>query len=91
MAATNHDTRFVFGLLIEILRERVNLEAKLFGAKQLGVVFAGVHTKDNGIEVLGNLFRMPTYFLWKKTGCCQIRLGGIENLVVRTSYVIAFF
>ena len=82
MRASHNDADFVFGLLVEVLGERVYLQSQLLGAQQFGVVLPGVHAQNDGIEVFGDTLGVPSHLFWEQSGCLQVRFGRVENLVI---------
>ena len=90
MAATDNDARLLLRLFVEVFRVAVDFETQLLRTEEFGVVVAGMHTKDNFVDVFGDSVGVPPYLLGQQAVLLESALGGIKNLIVGTCYMIAF-
>ncbi len=91
VASSDDDPRFVFGLFIQIFRITVNAHAQFPGPDQFRIVFSGMHSQYDGVQVRRDFFRIPSPSGRKESGLFQSAAGWLENLVVRAAYFISFF
>ena len=61
--ATYDDTNLVFRLLVEIFRERVNLQSQFACFHQFGIIFPSMHTVNDCIDVGRYTLRMPSHLV----------------------------
>ena len=88
--AADDDAQLVLRLLVKVFGIAVYLQPKLLGFKQFGIVSACVHTKNHSVEVGGDAFRVPAFFLGHQPCVLQTRAGRIEDFVVRACDGISF-
>ena len=88
--AADDDAQLVLRLLVKVFGITVYLQPKLLGFKQFGIVSACVHTKNHSVEVGGDAFRVPAFFLGQQPCVLQTRAGRIEDFVVRACDGISF-
>ena len=84
MAAADDDARLILALLVKVFGIGIHLQSQLLGANQLGVVDAGMHTKDNCVVCVVEFFGIPAPLRRQDAFFGKARLGRLEYLVVRT-------
>ena len=91
MASCDNDPFFVFGLFVEIFRERHYFQSKFTGTDQFGVITTGMHTEYDSINFTCYIFRIPALFFRQKAIFCQSWSWRLEDLIIRSGHMIQLF
>ncbi len=91
MAAAYDDTHLVYGLPVEVLGERVDTDAEFACAEQFGVVLAGMHTKDDGVDVRGDVFGVPAHLRGQEPCIAEVGARGVKDFIVGTCDDVSLF
>ena len=89
VTTTYDDANLILRLLVQVLGEGVYLNPQFPCTHQLRIVFAGMHTEDDRIDIFGDALGVPTHLVGQQTCFTQMREGGIEDLVVRTRHLVS--
>lgn len=91
VAPADDDAAFVFGLFVEVFGVAVYADAEFLGTQEFGVVLAGVHAEDDGVECRGDFLGKPSPRFGQKACLLQAGFGGFEYFVVGSGDVVSFF
>ena len=61
---------------------------KFLCAQELGIFLAGVHAKNDHVQIGGDVGRMPAFLRGEQSGLFQPSTAGLEDLVVAPCHVV---